>query len=365
MFFEINAVQELFKSDGAYIDDFAFRMHYKTTIFILITFSLFISSNQFIGEPITCLVDEIPASFINAYCWTYGTFTDDRLENGEIGKDIIQPGVGNIPEGGESETKYHNYYQWVYFTLLIQAMLFYVPRYIWKNWEGRKIEKLTHNVKLVITDEGYKFEGKEIIINYMKKNMGAHNEYALKFFFCSLLNLFNLIGQLYFMDYFFNGEFSTYGLEVIKFISMEPNSRFDPMARVFPSMTKCSFHKYGPSGSIEHLDGLCILPLNTLNEVIYLFLWYWFHFMIVLAGASVLSQILNYLFTCSRCVVTECELICISFENIEKFIRKIKIGDWFFLHQLSKNIDSILYEDILETLSANMESNESNNLIDV
>lgn len=363
MFFEINAVQQLFDSDGAYIDDFASQLQYKTTMFILIICSLFISSNQFIGEPISCLVDEIPARFINAYCWTYGTFTDIGLENGEIGNDIIQPGVGNVP-AGESETKYHKYYQWVYLTLLIQAALFYVPRYLWKNWEAGRIEKLTHNVNLVITDDGYKFEGKEIIINYMRKNMGAHNEYALKFFFCSVLNLCNLIGQLYFMDYFLNGEFSRYGLQVLKFINMEPHLRFDPMARVFPSMTKCAFHKYGPSGSIEYFDGLCVLPLNALNEVIYLFLWYWFHLMIVFAGGSVLAQIFNYSFTCSRCHVTEYELICIPFRSIEKFIKRIKIGDWFFLHQLSKNIDPILYEDILTTLSADMENNESN-LIDV
>ncbi|XP_055308874.1 innexin inx2-like [Sitodiplosis mosellana] len=280
MFFEINTVKELFESDDAFIDDFAFQLHYRTTILILIIFSFFLSSNQFIGEPINCLIDnEIPTSFINAYCWTYGTFTNGAQENGEIGNDIIQPGVGNINEG-ESEIKYHKYYQWVYFTLLIQAMLFYVPRYIWKKMEGGKMAKLTHNVKLVITDDGYKFEGKEIIINYMKMNMGAHNEYALQFLLCSVLNLFNLIGQLYFMDYFLNGEFSSYGLEVLKFINMEPDSRFDPMVRVFPTMTKCTFNKYGPSGSIEYLDGLCILPLNALNEVIYLFLWYWFHLMI-------------------------------------------------------------------------------------
>ena len=35
-------------------------------------------------------------------------------------------------------------------------------------------------------------------------------------------------------------------------------------------------HKYGPSGTIENKDGLCVLPLNIINEKIYVFLWFWF-----------------------------------------------------------------------------------------
>ncbi|XP_055307225.1 innexin inx2-like [Sitodiplosis mosellana] len=290
MFFEINSIKQLFEFDDVCIDDFAFRLHYKSTIIILIISSLFITSNQFIGEPISCIIDDIPANFINSYCWTYGTFTNAEQENGDI-----QPGVGSVNKG-KSEIKYHKYYQWIYFTLLIQAILFYVPRYVWKIWEGGKMQKLSSNLNLVITEEGYKFEGKEIIINYMKKNMGTHNDYALRFLLCLVLNLINIIAQLYFMDYFLNGEFSTYGLEVLKFINMEPEERVDPMSLVFPSMTKCSFNKYGPSGSIQYLDGLCVLPLNALNEIIYIFLWYWFHLVVFFTAVSIVYHILIYVF---------------------------------------------------------------------
>ena len=40
-------------------------------------------------------------------------------------------------------------------------------------------------------------------------------------------------------------------------------------------MTKCTFHKYGPSGTVENKDGLCILAQNIINEKIYIFLWFW------------------------------------------------------------------------------------------
>ena len=50
---------------------------------------------------------------------------------------------------------------------------------------------------------------------------------------------------------------------------MEPEDRIDPMSRIFPKMTKCIFHKYGGSGTIQRFDALCVLSMNILNEKIY------------------------------------------------------------------------------------------------
>ena len=52
-------------------------------------------------------------------------------------------------------------------------------------------------------------------------------------------------------------------------------------------MTKCTFHKYGPGGSVETKDGLCILPLNIINEKIYVFLWFWFVFLAIVTAIHV------------------------------------------------------------------------------
>jgi hypothetical protein len=55
---------------------------------------------------------------------------------------------------------------------------------------------------------------------------------------------------------------------------MEPEDRPDPMAKVFPKLTKCTFYKYGFSGTVEKKDGLCVLPLNIINEKIYILVWF-------------------------------------------------------------------------------------------
>merc|ERR1711970_1407931 len=81
-------------------------------------------------------------------------------------------------------------------------------------------------------------------------------------------------GQMYLMDAFFGGQFTTYGSEVLSVTNRDMEKRVDPMAKVFPKVTKCTFHRYGPSGTIVNHDGLCILPINIINEKTYVFLWF-------------------------------------------------------------------------------------------
>lgn len=87
-------------------------------------------------------------------------------------------------------------------------------------------------------------------------------------------------------DKFLGGAFLSYGTDVIRFSNMNQENRIDPMVAVFPRVTKCTFHKYGASGSIQTHDALCVLALNILNEKIYIFLWFWF---IIVAVLSVLA----------------------------------------------------------------------------
>ena len=84
------------------------------------------------------------------------------------------------------------------------------------------------------------------------------------------------------MDRFFDGTFITYGIEVISFAQRDQEDRIDPMVYIFPRMTKCIFHKFGRSGEVEKHDAMCILPLNIVNEKIYIFLWFWMLLLLIL-----------------------------------------------------------------------------------
>lgn len=64
---------------------------------------------------------------------------------------MISEGVGVSRHNDEKY--YHMYYQWVGVFLVVQAMMFYTPRYLWTIFEGGRIKSLSNemgkeNIKL-------------------------------------------------------------------------------------------------------------------------------------------------------------------------------------------------------------------------
>lgn len=102
------------------------------------------------------------------------------------------------------------------------------------------------------------------------------------------------------MDTFLGGAFLTYGTNVVKFSNMNQEQRTDPMIAVFPRLTKCTFHKFGASGTIQKLDALCVLALNILNEKIYIFLWFWFIILAVITAINLIYSMALVLLPSTR-----------------------------------------------------------------
>lgn len=96
---------------------------------------------------------------------------------------------------------------------------------------------------------------------------------------------------MFLMNRFFDGAFLTFGIDVLRFLESDQEDRIDPMIYVFPRMTKCTFYKYGVSGEVERHDAVCILPLNVVNEKIYVFLWFWFLFLGMLSFVTILYRV--------------------------------------------------------------------------
>ncbi|XP_057326644.1 innexin inx2-like [Microplitis mediator] len=348
MFEVLSKVKGLLKIDQVCIDNNVFRLHYKATMILLVVFSVLITCKQFVGDPIDCTSgnDKIPQNVMDTYCWVLSTFTMPNL-TGTIGKNIVYPGVG-IGRSNEG-VKYHKYYQWVCFMLFFQGILFYIPRYLWKIWEGGRIKMLMQDLNCPITSDAEKTEKNyQSLVSYLTENTGVQNFYAYRFFLCEILNFINVIGQIYLIDLFLDGEFRSYGMDVIKFAEMESYDRIDPMSRIFPKITKCSFHMFGSSGTIEKIDGLCVLPLNVINEKIYIFIWFWFIILGILSGLSLIYRIAVIMgprqFRAK--LLSACSRLSLS-HHIYIITREFEIGDWFIFYQLSKNIDSHKYRQLI------------------
>ena len=108
-------------------DDSIDKLNYRGTVCLLVLFSVFVTTRQYVGEPIHCWG---PAHFTynwmqytNSYCWIQDTY--------------YLPFEEYIPRQDEPRD-FIPYYQWVPLILLIQGLLFYLPIVFWRNRNARQ-----------------------------------------------------------------------------------------------------------------------------------------------------------------------------------------------------------------------------------
>lgn len=187
-----------------------------------------------------------------------------------------------------------------------------------------------------------------------------HNSYAVRYWFCEALCLVNIVGQLYMMNRFFDGEFMSYGLRVMTFSEQSQEDRVDPMVYVFPRVTKCIFHKYGPSGSLQRHDSLCILPLNIVNEKTYIFIWFWFIILATLLTLLVVYRLIIITMPAFRQTLFRARNRMVPVEVCEDISKNTDIGDWWVLYTLGRNMDPLIFREVITELSKKIQTAASN-----
>lgn len=136
------------------------------------------------------------------------------------------------------------------------------------------------------------------------------------------------------------------------------------MAKVFPKVTKCTFRKYGPSGTIQAHDGLCVLPGNIINEKIYVCLWAWLLFAFCLSSICIVHHLLT-LFSARYRIhrIANMGTNNIEDEHISTILKDgegriglgfkqflNRISDWFLLNLVCKNLHPLVVDSLIEKL---------------
>merc|ERR1711971_651021 len=191
-------------------------------------------------------------------------------------------------ENLESEKVYHSYYRRVEFVLIFQCLLFYLPNWLWKRFEGGFLAEITKNFRngKLNTDADFSaslHEGMQdthlglnprsnnqtntdTLVKDMEGKMNSNQCYVGGLIFCDWLNLINVLCQILIIDWFCDGIFYEHGTNVL-YLSANyvEDGRIDQMINIFPRLTKCTYHKYGPFGLVENYDAQCLLPYNEIN----------------------------------------------------------------------------------------------------
>lgn len=165
------------------------------------------------------------------------------------------------------------------------------------------------------------------------------------------------------MDLFLGGAFRNYGAAVAAFthIPRVPTNFVDfssvnPMDQFFPKLTKCWIRTYGPTGTLQLKDRLCVLPLNIVNEKIFIVLWFWLIFLTLLSTAAVFFRILVFCLPPLRTFMIMGQLRHVKRRAVSKIVKNIGFGDWFIVYLLGKNMNPIIYKDLILELSKELGS---------
>ena len=348
-------VRVRFLNDKANIDNPIFRLHYRFTSAFFFAACVLITAFDLIGSPIDCITDDAISrpEVINTYCWIQHTFTLPSRNTGN--NELTQAYPGVRPEEAHAERRIHSYYQWVPFVLFLQGVLFYLPHWLWKQWEDGKVRNMTEGSRgFNIASAPAAVEDRKSrcgpLSHYIQETLDTNGRLAWSYATCELLNLVNVVGNIFFIDRFLNGAFLSYGLKVIQYSEWDQEDRDDVMIQVFPRMTKCTFYRYGSSGTIMKHDALCVLAWNIINEKVYIFLWFWLIILCVLSGLAVAYRLLLIGSPSLRMMVLQ-RVASPSRSATETVIRRVPFGDYFLLHMLGKNLDGFLFNDLVSDLA--------------
>ncbi|XP_076108720.1 innexin unc-9-like [Mytilus galloprovincialis] len=296
---------------GTSDDDWIDRFNHIWTVTLLGLFSIVITSGQYIlGNPIQCWTPaELKEQFIlytHSTCWISNTYYVPIYE--EIPDDIS--------ERQEAEM---TYYQWVPIILLFQAFLFKIPNITWRllnGYSGIRMDKITTLAEDTVMSPPDDREKKiKLMAKYIdcwiltqqnyKHNLVVHLRHKISsiccfcfgkregtfltgyYLFIKFLYCVNVIGQFFLLNEFMAMDYNNFGFEIIQYYIKHGEWSESPR---FPRVTLCDFIIRQITNQ-QRYTVQCVMPLNLLNEKIFVFQWFWLFILATLTCLNFVSWI--------------------------------------------------------------------------
>jgi len=345
-------------------ENLVFKMFTKATFVLFILCAVLVSTSEFFGNPIIC---ENGNDMVHAFCWINGA---KHIEHSfvEKNKDLTHWGCKLSDENLEGNERDTLYYQWVPFMLVISAVIFKIPDVIWGLLEGGFMKSFADgsaNSVSIHKDEEAKKKLIKSHISLFGVLKGNNKFYYFKFLFCQILNIVLLIANFSMTSAFLDTDFSTYGTDVLEYLSEPKDSRSNPMCQVFPTAVSCTYFEIGTAGQGQTSNHLCILSQNIINEKIYLGLWFWFIFLAAIGSIQMLYEVIIIALPAIRLQLTLLTMGSNDSEGIVKdFFNSCDFADWFFLNQIGKNTEKKFYREFIKGLAKEHKDHASEQLQD-
>ena len=262
-------------------------------------------------------------------------------DNGKRVIPVIHPG---IPISFEGDWKYKldfSRYKWSPLLLIIQALCFAFPIFMWKSVERGIITRIIQDLHLTgLVHDKRKEQIKFCALQILKLECGSH--YVLRYYIIDILNVIQIPVQFYLTHLFLNRKFLHYGPEAVHYLyrlwlNQDLENEVSPMEINFPRYVKCDFYSYGTGGGLSRDTALCNLSMHDLMSKVMLFLWFWYAALFLMCGATFIYNVMQDL---ARALRTQ---------EYKSMIR----GQLLLLRLVRINVDDITFSEIVKAVEVN------------
>lgn len=188
------------------------------------------------------------------------------------------------------------------------------------------------------------------IVTFLKNRWKKDKWYCYKYFFCEFLCLFNVLGQMFFLDAVFSHDFLYYGINVIRYFYFGPVVVQNPFIRMFPRVTSCTYRYFGEGGRIRKTSVLCVLAVNAINEKVFLFMWFWFVILTFLTLLALSSKLVLFSSNYLRRMSLKFNFRGVNPRHFRFIVGNGNSGDYLLIYLLGQNMDHSLFSDVIEEL---------------
>ncbi|KAL3093263.1 hypothetical protein niasHS_005158 [Heterodera schachtii] len=287
------------KKPRARFSDSIDRLNCHFVPLVLLFFVAMISANIFgFGgmEPMRCLrspeLNEEEREYALDYCTSKNQY-------------YVAPEEGIPWANPERRARQLGYYHWVPIMLFLQAMLFYLPNWLWNHLNQQSGIEFTKFIEEATKLKGMPLapiEERQEQINQLREklseavlnrdpyrrivgcrfgqSMGAY--VSLLYVCIKILYLGNVAMQFFVLNSFIGRNYQLWGYEVLKALFNGQNWQDSP---IFPRLTLCDV-PIRRLGDTPRYTLQCHLRINTYNEKIYLFIWWGFGLVALLTAIN-------------------------------------------------------------------------------
>ena len=97
-------------------------------------------------------------------------------------------------------------------------------------------------------------------------------------------------------------------------------------------------------------DGLCILPINMVNDKIYIFLWFWLLILLTISLAYFVFRMVTVFSPSVRVFQLVTLAPSLPDKTAEYLQSVLGFGDWLILSMMADHLDIKMFNDILQQI---------------